>query len=110
MGISAKGILPLPSWVQKDRCPMSGEGLWDFYKHEQQRRREARLRPRTAAFLAVREEGYEVEQKSLYHFRVNDRLDLYPIHNRWHDLQTQERGGAQDLAQFVKQRMKAGVG
>ncbi len=79
---------------------------WGWYRKEQQARREKRLPIRTEAILALRKQGYAVEQKTVYHFRVNGVLDLYPIHNRWFDLRTKERGGAKDLATFVKERIR----
>ena len=79
---------------------------WQQYRREQQLRREKRLPVRTDAILSLRRQGYIVEQKTDYHFRVNGRMDLWPIHNRWHDLKTQERGGAKDLAIFVKERFR----
>ncbi len=85
-------------------------GDWDWYKAEQRKRREARLPIRTEAILALRRQGYDVEQKTEHHFRVNGILDLWPIHNRWHDLRTQERGGAKCLATFVKERIRHNEG
>jgi hypothetical protein len=82
---------------------MSGE--WDWYKHEQRKRRAVRLPIRTDAILHLKAQGYDVEQKTEHHFRVNGVLDLWPIHNRWHDLRNNERGGAKDLAIFVKERL-----
>lgn len=80
-------------------------GEWDWYRFEQKKRREKRLPVRTEKILALKRQGYDVEQKTEYHFRVNGVLDLWPIHNRWHDLKTGERGGAKCLATFVKERM-----
>lgn len=79
---------------------------WTLYKHEQQQRRQKRLPIRTEAIMGLKRQGYDVEQKSEYHFRVNGILDLWPIHNRWHDLRTNERGGSKDLAVFVKERIR----
>lgn len=80
--------------------------FWEPYRVEQRQRRQKRLPIRTEEILALKRQGYDVVQKSEYHFRVNDRLDLWPIHNRWHDLKTHERGGANDLAVFVKERIR----
>lgn len=79
---------------------------WSWYKHEQQARRARRLPIRTEEILALKRQGYDVQQKTAYHFRINGVLDLWPIHNRWHDLRTQERGGAKNLAIFVKERIR----
>lgn len=79
---------------------------WTQYKHNQQQRRQSRLPIRTRDILQLKAAGYDIEQKTPYHFRVNGILDLWPIHNRWHDLRTGERGGAKDLAIFTKERIR----
>ena len=86
---------------------MSSED-WDDteYRAAQRARREKRLPIRTAEILALRSEGYRVEQKTEYHFRINDTIDLWPIHNRWHDLRTNRRGGARSLAEFIRRTIK----
>ncbi len=56
--------------------------------------------------MGLKRQGYTVEQKTPYHFRVNDRIDVWPIHNKWHDIKTNERGGCRDLAAWVKQRIR----
>lgn len=83
-----------------------GDETWGWYKHDQQQRRQKRLPVRTDAILSLKRQGYEVEQKTEYHFRINGCVDLWPIHNRWHDLRTNERGGTRDLAVFVKERIR----
>jgi len=83
---------------------MSDE-TWTQWKRDQQERRAKRLPIRTEEILHLKVQGYDVEQKSDYHFRINGILDLWPIHNRWHLLSTGERGGAQNLADFVKSRI-----
>lgn len=57
-------------------------------------------------FLALRTQGYIVEELSPTQFRINNRLDVYPIHNLWHDLKTGERGGTAELARWVKERIR----
>jgi hypothetical protein len=79
---------------------------WREYRQEQQARREKRLPVRTAAILALRSEGFVVTKLTEYCFRINGRLDLYPVHNRWHDIQTNQRGGARDLVVFVREWRK----
>ena len=79
---------------------------WRAYREAQQARRATRLPIRTEAILALREEGFRVEPQTPYQFRINGRLDLYPVHNRWHDTKTNQRGGAKDLVVFVKEWRK----
>ena len=76
------------------------------YKEAQQKRRAIRLPIRTAEILALRQEGYKVEQKTDYHFRINDTIDLWPIHNRYHNIKTNRRGGAYSLAEFIRRTLK----
>ena len=74
---------------------------WSDYHDEQRARRAKRLPIRSADILALERAGYAVEQKTQYHFRINGIIDLYPTHNRWYDLRTHTRGGAQDLAVWL---------
>lgn len=37
-------------------------------------------------------DAYKVHRLNLYHFRINDRLDVFPIKCRWHDIKKNERG------------------
>ena len=82
------------------------ESGWVEYHEEQRQRREKRLPIRTAAILALEQEGFVVQKLTDYCFRINGRLDLFPIHNRWHDIKTNVRGGAKDLAVFAKEWVK----
>lgn len=56
-------------------------------QHKEERRNEA-----TGYILDLIREGYEVEQKTEFHFRVNATLDLYPTRRKWHNLKTGKRG------------------
>lgn len=85
---------------------MSGMVDWESYRGQQQVRRKNRLGPRSEAILALKVQGYMVEQKTEYHFRINNRLDVWPIHNRWHDLKTNQRGGCANLATWIKGRIR----
>lgn len=78
---------------------------WESYRGQQQVRRRDRLGKRAEKILALRVQGYSVEELSPTHFRINNRLDVWPIHNNWHDLKTNERGGTVDLATWVKGRI-----
>ena len=83
--------------------------LGDQYRElraAQQLRRAARLPKRTAEILALREQGFKVEQLTEHQFRINDRLDLYPIHNRWHDIKTRQRGSYGQAGWFVRRFFK----
>jgi aspartyl aminopeptidase len=76
--------------------------FWADYRQDQKERRIKRLPRRTEEILALSKIGYHVERKTEYQFRVNERIDLYPIHNRWHDLQKNKRGGYKNVRQFIE--------
>lgn len=75
--------------------------VWAGYREAQQARRAARLGPRTEEILALKRAGFSVRELTPYQFRINGRLDLFPIHRRWHDVKTNTRGSykaAKDIA------------
>lgn len=63
------------------------------YREQQKERRLKRLPVRTEAILALSELGYIVDKKTDYHFRINETLDIFPIHVRFHNIKTNKRGG-----------------
>lgn len=75
--------------------------IWAEYKRAQKVRRAERLPVRTEAILALKNSGFKVRRLTEFQFRVNERLDLYPIHNRYHDIKTKERGGYGGVRKFV---------
>ena len=93
-------------WLKLMARPRGGDDdvseMWREQREAQQARRFARLPKRVERLLALRAEGFEIEQKSPYHFRVNGRLDVWPVHNRYHDLKLKKRGGFPDVAVFVR--------
>lgn len=74
---------------------------WKDYKQDQKDRRSERLPIRVAAINSLRELGYTVKELTEFQFRINDTVDLYPIHNRWHDIKTGKRGGCAELRYFI---------
>lgn len=77
------------------------------YRADQRERRIARLRKRGKEIFSLREEGFVVEQLSTDHYRINKRLNLFPLHNTWEDLATGKRGGAKNLVLFVREWRKS---
>ena len=75
--------------------------IWAEHKRAQKVRRTERLPVRTAAILALKKSNFKIRKLSDYQFRINERLDLYPIHNRYHDIKTKERGGYGGVRKFV---------
>lgn len=66
--------------------------LWKEHRRAQQQRRASRLPARQAEVLALTGKGFRVEQKTEHHFRVDAKLDLFPIHRRYHHIPTNTRG------------------
>lgn len=73
--------------------PNEESELWREYRRAQQQRRSDRLGPRTEAILALKGKGFDVRALTEYQFRIDGALDLFPIHQRYHHLPTQARGG-----------------
>lgn len=73
------------------------------YREAQQKRRAERLPVRQQEIESLVDEGYKVQKFTEFQYRINDTYDLYPIHNRWHNIKTNKRGGAQNLADFIRQ-------
>lgn len=79
--------------------------LWQAYREEQKQRRSERLPIRQEEIESLSEKGYEVKRLTAYQYRIDGRIDLYPIHNRWHDLKTGRRGGHKHLPTFIMNTM-----
>ncbi len=45
---------------------------------------------------------YKVVPFSDIHFRINDRLDVWPSTRKWYDMKTKRTGQYQKLESFVK--------
>ena len=83
--------------------------FWRDRRKAQQKRRDKRVPIRRQALLDLVKDGFVVEELSPYAIRVNKRLDCYMTHNRWHDIQANERGGTKDLAVFAREFFKGTV-
>ncbi len=79
---------------------------WDQYKEDQKERRKNRLPIRQKEIEDLAHLGYTVSKKSEYHYRVNDQIDVWPIHNRYHILKTNKRGGYKSVTEFIKNQIK----
>jgi hypothetical protein len=45
---------------------------------------------------------YQVEPLTLYQYRINGVLDIYPVNKRWHDMRTGQRGEYNELIEFIQ--------
>mgnify|MGYP006921294814 CR=1 FL=1 len=50
--------------------------------------------------------GYNVKRFTEYQFRVNDRVDVYPVNRRWHDIKENKRGDYEDIFAFCEKFFK----
>lgn len=75
--------------------------MWAQYRLEQKARRLKRLPIRIALIESVEQYGLTVRQLTQYQYRINDVLDVWPIHNRYHDLIRNRRGGYRDVKEFI---------
>ena len=82
------------------------ENEYKQYREDQQKRRAERLPIRQKEIEALAELGYNVKKITEYQYRINNIIDLYPIHNRWHNIKTGQRGGAKNLAESIKLNFK----
>jgi hypothetical protein len=77
-----------------------GEDFKDYHT-AQKERRSTRLPVRTAQIMSLQKMGYKVERKTDYQYRINDRIDVFPIHNRYHDIKLNSRDGYKDVVDFI---------
>lgn len=89
-----------------------GDDFKALREHNQQQRA-AELPRRVAEIMALCNPDlgpvYTVVALTPYQFRVNDRLDFYPVHRRFHDIKTGKRGtyrGVRFLTHNIFQRGK----
>ena len=88
---------------------------WDTFKpgvaetrivEAQKHRRRIRLPKRTDDIEVLRAEGFRVRRITPYQFRIDEALDLYPIHRRWHDLKANKRGTYQTPMQIAMRLLR----
>lgn len=89
----------------------SDSALWKEYRRAQRQRRAARLPARTEQILGLSSFGLTVRRITDYQYRINEALDLYPVHRRFHNFRTQERGtysaGGRAFESFVRRQLAA---
>ena len=76
---------------------------WKQYRQDQKERRAERLPTRSEEILLLAELGYTVKKLTDFQFRINDTFDLYPTHNRWHNIKT---GSKRDISAANRLRRK----
>jgi hypothetical protein len=82
--------------------------VWKAYKEAQQHRRHIRLPIRTEEIERLRADNFRVRRLTDYQFRIDEALDLYPIHRRYHVLATNKRGTYQTAKQIAVRVLRSG--
>jgi hypothetical protein len=67
---------------------------------KRKRKRDA-LADQTVILAALRTEGHVVVAFTPYHYRIDDKLDLYPVSRRYHWRETDERGDYPSITEVV---------
>lgn len=78
--------------------------LLSEWKEIQQIKLEKKARKRaseTDILLTLKEDGFEIQSFTLYHFRVNGVLDIFPTSKKFHDIKADKRGRYKDVLDFV---------
>ena len=92
-----------------------GRAYWDKMKAQGgERKDDYQQRVYAQAIQSMKilqDHGYDIKSfNSGWQYRVNDKIDIYPRNERWHDLKTQDRGSyskfQKNLTSFVQ--MKTG--
>lgn len=65
---------------------------WQDYKDNQKARRQKRLPIATEEIMSLKDHGFMVEEKTVYQYRINNAVDVYPIHGRFHNIKNNKRG------------------
>lgn len=87
--------------------------IYEAMREERRERAEARREESAIVFLELAHAGFKVRAMTEYHYRINERLDIYPTGTKWHDIETGKRGfyrGPQKLKAFVEKFFAAAKG
>jgi len=79
--------------------------IYEAMREERRERATARRTESAIVFLELAHGGFKVRMLTEYHYRINERLDIYPTGTKWHDIKTGKRGfyrGPRKLKEFVE--------
>lgn len=57
-----------------------------YYRIAQDGRREIRMREREAEVMQLKKKGYKVSKIASGQYRINNRVDVYPLHQEYKNL------------------------
>lgn len=66
--------------------------LYAEHKKDVRENKQEQLARRTAQLLELRDEGFDIKALTQFQYRVNGRLDIYPVWGKWHDIKHNKRG------------------
>lgn len=66
--------------------------FWKQYREEQKERRKNRLPELVLEIYSAGGSFGPVQKLTEYQFRINGKIDIYPIHKRYHIIKTGKRG------------------
>lgn len=87
----------------KDRSNESGND-WRDWREDAKQHRATMQQAGAADIEALNAAGYAVEKLTDYQFRVNGKIDLYPVKRRFHILKTGERGQYRNMTILLKSK------
>lgn len=76
------------------------------YREAQKKRRAERLPIRTEEILNLKTQGYDVRKLSDYQYRINEQIDLYPIHRNYHHIKKNRRGAYTNALALIRKYIK----
>jgi hypothetical protein len=84
--------------------------MWRQHNEEMRQMRERRRFNFEDIWEQLIKCGHRVKQMSLYQFRVDDVLDVYPSNKRWHDIRINRRGDLRvpfhNIANYIESLIK----
>jgi hypothetical protein len=76
------------------------------YREAQKERRRKRLPGRTQEILDLEKQGYKVRKLTDYQYRINEQIDLYPIHRNFHHIGKNKRGTYKNALELIQKYIK----
>jgi hypothetical protein len=83
--------------------------FWKQHNEEMKCMRDRRRTGFESVFDDLIKRGHTIKQMSLYKFRIDDVLDVYPSNKRWHDIKNNRRGDLRvslhNIANLIEMRI-----
>ena len=79
---------------------------WEEHRADQRARRIKRIKDRNQEIKSLAKKGYKIEKIDYCHYRINGYMDVFLVHNDYHNLNTGKRGKYKSLTGFVLDKME----